>query len=108
MKPTNNPYPKKPGFGLRLFHAETALRKLAKDPFADIYTRGFDNCFECGDGDAIVFALMHKSFAEPDASGRSEVRDGIRTMFKTCRTRDGYPEEWKAIAWPKHVDRHFL
>lgn len=54
----NNPYPTLPGFGLRVANARRALRRLGADCLANIFTRGFDTCFEMGDGEAVVFALM--------------------------------------------------
>jgi len=97
---TNNPYPKQIGFGLRLHRAATAIKKLGNDPWAEIYTRGFDNCFEMGDGDAVVFGLMHKAYAEPDQYGRSDLTDGIRTMFSRNLNVNGFPPRWEAIANP--------
>ena len=62
-----NPYPKQPGFSRRVGHAKRALKKLARHPHqrSVINCRDFDNCFEVGDGDAVVWALMHA--AETDA-----------------------------------------
>lgn len=104
MKPTlpANPYPKNPGFGLRVHHTEKALRKLAAEPWANIYSRGFDNCFENGDGDAVVFALMHKAYAERSQhpGGYSELAEGIGYMFRSTVSLDGFPPQWEAIAWP--------
>ena len=56
--PNKNPYPTRKGFGLRVYHAAKAIRKLGRDPYANIYTRGFDNCFENNDGSAVVWALI--------------------------------------------------
>ena len=98
----SNPYPTRPGFGLRVHHAETAIRKLADKPWANIYTRGFDNCFENGDGDAVVFALMHKAYTERsvDPNGRSQLAEGIGYMFRGRLSLDGFPLNWETIAWP--------
>ena len=58
---TKNPYPRRQGFSLRVANAKRALRRLGRDCLADIYTRGFDNCFEMFDGDAVVWALMREA-----------------------------------------------
>jgi hypothetical protein len=71
-----NPYPRKAGFGLRLANAKRALRRLGRDCLANIYTRAFDNCFENFDGDAVVWALMHKAIEGHDAV----LERGIRNM----------------------------
>jgi len=39
----NNPYPQNKGFDLRVHRAEKAIKKLAFDPFANIYTHSSDN-----------------------------------------------------------------
>lgn len=98
---TNNPYPKYNGFGLRVHRAEQAIRKLADNPHADIYTRGFDNCFEMYDGNAVVWALMHKALQEPDERGQCLLTRGIQTMFS--RTLDGqkYPDNWLDIYYQR-------
>lgn len=54
-----NPYATRPGFGFRVANAKRALRRLGADCTIDIFTRGFDNCFEMYDGKAVVWALMH-------------------------------------------------
>lgn len=75
MSRRRNPYPTRPGFGLRVAHARRALRRLGKDCLADIYTRGFDTCFEVFDGEAVVWALMQAAL-----SGDPVLERGIRTM----------------------------
>ena len=74
---TKNPYPRRQGFALRVANAKRALRRLGRDCFADIYTRGFDNCFEMFDGDAVVWALMHEA-----VNGDDVLERGIRNMGK--------------------------
>lgn len=101
MTNIENPYPKQPGFDVRVMRAETAIKQLAHDPHADIYTRSFDNCFEMYDGDAVVFALMHKAYAEPDRIGRSDLTNGIRQMFKSSLNCNGFPTLWEDIALDK-------
>lgn len=91
---TKNPYPKQKGFGLRVHRAETSIRKLAVDPFADIYTRSFDNCFEMNDGDAVVWALMDKALNEPDQYQQSLLTKGIQKMFSRTLNGQKYPEGW--------------
>lgn len=93
----NNPYPTRSGFGLRVHRAETAIRKLARDPYADIFTRVFDNCFEMYDGDAVVWALMDKATKEPDCAGKSELTLGIQEMFKSTLKGQKYPDLWRKI-----------
>lgn len=61
----NNPYPRLPGFSNRVAYAEHRLCQLAQDPHCPIFTRAFDNCFEEGDGEAVVFALMNKATRNP-------------------------------------------
>lgn len=61
MDQKQNPYQTNPGFGLRYHHARKALEKFGKDYNARPYSRGFDNCFENFDGDAVVWALMHEA-----------------------------------------------
>ena len=89
-----NPYPTNPGFGLRVHYAEQAIRKLATDPYADIYNRAFDNCFEMNDGDAVVWALMDKAIREPDQYGNSHLSEGIRRMFRSTLNGEAYPADW--------------
>ena len=74
---TKNPYPRRQGLGLRVANAKRALRRLGRDCLADIYTRGFDNCFEMFDGDAVVWALMREAINGDDVLER-----GIRNMGK--------------------------
>lgn len=109
MKPTPNPYKKHPGFGFRVHNAERAIRKLAEEPWTNIYTRGFDNCFENGDGDAVVFALMHKAYHEraEDRNGYSQLAEGIGYMFRRHLSLDGFPPQWEAIAWPARPETLF-
>ena len=94
---TNNPYPTYSGFGLRVHRAGNAIKKLALDPFADIYTRGFDNCFEMYDGSAVVWALMDKAIKEPDCYGQSLLTEGIQRMFSRTLEESKYPECWLKV-----------
>ncbi len=94
IKQSANPYQTLKGFGLRVYHAETAIKKLADAPWADIYSRGFDNCFEAGDGDAVVWALMHKAIQEPDNPSYNMLTRGIRTMFSRVLNGATYPQDW--------------
>ena len=61
----NNPYPRLPDFSNRVAYAERRLCQLAQDPHCLIFSRAFDNCFEEGDGEAVVFALMDKTTRNP-------------------------------------------
>lgn len=73
----NNPYPRYKGFSARVAYAECRLTKLSQDPHCLIFTRAFDNCFENGDGDAVVFALMQKSAQNPLLlKGIEQLQDG--------------------------------
>jgi hypothetical protein len=83
---TKNPYPRRQGFGLRVANAKRALRRLGRDCLAEIYTRGFDNCFEMFDGDAVVWALMREA-----VTGDEILERGIRNMGK-----DVWPH-WLAV-----------
>lgn len=103
-----NPYPKYQGFGLRVHRAETAFKKLALDHFADIYTRGFDNCFEMYDGDAVVWALMDKASKEPDQYGQNLLTEGIQHMFSRTLAEQKYPEAWLKIYRAKPEQHSFL
>jgi len=46
--------------------ARRALRELAENPEGRIFTRKFDNCFEMGDGAAVVFQLMDSALNGDD------------------------------------------
>jgi len=98
---TGNPYPKRKGFGLRAHRAGMAIRRLARDPSADIYTRGFDNCFEMHDGDTVVWALMHKALQEPDRYGQSLLTEGIGQMFRGTLDGAPYLRRWLDIYYSK-------
>jgi hypothetical protein len=72
-----NPYPTKPGFGLRVARATRILKRYGMGWSQDecgIYSRAFDNCFENFDGDAVVWALMEKAARDED------IAKGIRLM----------------------------
>jgi hypothetical protein len=84
-----NPYPTRPGFGLRVAHAKKAIKRLAIDSCVNIFTQGFDNCFENFDGDAVVWALMMSAKTD------HLLMSGINRMF------GGNPEYWQAIAGTK-------
>lgn len=75
---TNNPYPTQPGFGLRVRHSKTAIEKFGRDYLKRPYSRGFDNCFEMFDGNAVVWALMSEAVPNPN----SDLAEGIRRMGK--------------------------
>lgn len=92
-----NPYPTQPGFDLRVRKAAKAIRMLAVDLFADIYTRKFDNCFEMDDGDAVVWALMDQATCEPDRFGQSLLTAGIQRMFSRTLEGQKYPECWLEV-----------
>lgn len=88
----NNPYPKYAGFTGRVRHAQKVFEKIGADPYIEreglTNCRRFDNCFENGDGNAVVFALMTKATA--DTSGM--LYNGIKTVF------NGIPKLWQDIA----------
>jgi len=75
-----NPYPTQPGFGLRVANAKRALKKLARDPWnrAPVASRGFDNCFENFDGEAVVWALMHAARTDDELASGIACFDGHR------------------------------
>lgn len=93
-----NPYPKRPGFGLRVHRAEKAIRRYGNDVNFDPYTRAFDNCFEMDDGDAVVFALMHKAYSEANQDLPPSLTMGLRRMFSRSLSANGYPVAWEKIA----------
>ena len=83
-----NPYPTRPGFGLRVRYATNALKNLAlgndeaidrrsKETYSRVHSRQMDNCFEMHDGKAVVWELMHIAAQEPDLYGQSLITKGI-------------------------------
>jgi len=74
-----NPYPKHDGFGFRTLRARSALEKFGRDGLARPYCRSFDNCFEMDDGDAVVWALMHRAVRN-SATGDTHLERGIRNL----------------------------
>ena len=70
-----NPYPKRKNFGLRVLRARKLLERFGHDYCRPPYSRSFDNCFENYDGDAVVWALMHKAL-----NGNHALERGIRNM----------------------------
>lgn len=79
MRPSN-PFPKQPGFGLRVLRAKTALRRLGADCMTPIFTRSFDNCFEMYDGEAVVWALMQACAKGDDLLARG-IQNAGGTMW---------------------------
>lgn len=71
-----NRYPKHKGFGFRYLRAKNALEKLGRDCLARPYSRSFDNCFEMGDGKAVVWALMHVAIRNA-TQGNDDLKRGI-------------------------------
>lgn len=72
-----NPYPTRPGFGLRFARALRVLSNYGlgwSEEECGVYTRTMDNCFENGDGDAVVWALMNRAMTDPT------LETGIRRM----------------------------
>lgn len=69
-----NPYATRPGFGFRVANAKRALRRLGADCTINVFTRGFDNCSEMHDGEAVVWALMHAAL-----NGDDQLAAGIKT-----------------------------
>jgi hypothetical protein len=95
-----NPYTKRAGFSRRFAYAKRRLEAFGRDCFKRPYSRGFDNCFEMFDGEAIVWALMHHAI-----NGNVDLMMGIRNMGK-----DVWPR-WSAVynahkkAWPEWQPR---
>jgi len=87
-----NPYPTRKGFGLRVANAAKSIRKLGIDCDADIYTRGFDSCFENFDGDAVVWALMDKA-----VNGDINLEIGIKRMSNNDRLWHSWMKVYKNI-----------
>ena len=74
---SRNPYPTKPGFGLRVARLTRALKHYGmgwSEEDAGMYSRTFDNCLENYDGDAVVWAVMDKAMRDED------IARGIRLM----------------------------
>lgn len=103
-----NPYQKHKGFGLRVHRAESMLRRYGHDFDYDLHTRGFDNCFEMFDGDAVVFALMHKAYAEPDKHGQTLLTNGIQRMFGGRLNKNGFPQDWEDVAEGRAPNRQAM
>lgn len=82
----SNPYPILTGFSRRVAYAERRLCKLAQEPHCPIFTRAFDNCFEEGDVEAVVFALMDKATQNP-------------LLLKGIQQLNGgeAPQRWQAV-----------
>ena len=80
MIPNLNPYPKQPGFGRRVAHAKLALKQLARKPWSRslVSCRDFDNCFENGDGTAVVWALMQAARTDPELEQGIDEHVGIK------------------------------
>lgn len=74
-----NPYPRHDGFGFRVLRARIALEQFGRDGSATPYCRSFDNCFEMDDGNAVVWALMHRALRN-SATGKPELEHGIRNL----------------------------
>ena len=75
---SQNPYPTKPGFGLRYQRAKAALEIYGQDEFCPPYSRSFDNCFEMYDGKAVIWALMHNAVHDKN----EDLAEGIRRTGK--------------------------
>lgn len=74
----SNIYPTFSGFGLRVNYARSAFKKFALEFDKRPNSRSFDNCFENGDGDAVVWQLMHDVI-----NGDDLLETGIRRMGGT-------------------------
>lgn len=83
-----NPYPTRPGFGLRVHYARKVLILLAQgsdyvtdNKTGEVYSRAhdrkMDNCFENFDGDAVVWALMDSAIRESALYGCTFLMRGI-------------------------------
>ena len=75
---TTNPYPRKPGFGIRYRRAKLAYEIYGRDYSRKPYSRAIDNCFEMDDGDAVVWALMKDAIA----GGNIDLAEGIQRTGK--------------------------
>lgn len=74
-----NPYRRHAGFGFRVLRARCALERFGRDSEATPYCRSFDDCFEMDDGDAVVWALMHRAIRNT-AAGNPLLERGIRNL----------------------------
>ena len=77
-----NPFPTQKGFGLRVYYVTKAIKNYAENlhlnsAFSQVHNnRKFDNCFESGDADALVYAIM----AIIHEKGDSLLLKGVRAM----------------------------
>lgn len=92
-----NPYPTQPGFNLRVAHAERCLKLLAEGrdrryhrPIDDWYSvasdRKMDDCFEMGDGSAVVWELTRRAQSDP------VLRTGIAKMLGNAEAMERWAE----------------
>jgi hypothetical protein len=99
-----NPYPKQKGFGLRVARAKKAMIGLALgqdertvratgETYSFAHSRAIDNCFESGDGEAVVWQLMHLSAKEPDKFQQSLVTEGIKKFLGN----ESALRDWQAV-----------
>jgi hypothetical protein len=89
-----NPYPKQPGFGRRVAYAKRALKQLARKPWSrlPVPSRAFDNCFENGDGTAVVWTLMQAARTDPELEQGIIWLDGGRGhLLKEWQRIYGFP-----------------
>ena len=98
-----NPYTKHRGFNQRVRVAENKLRHASMRQTRELFDRDFDDCFESGDGDAVVFQLMHTAWIEEVEYGYSVLAQGIRFLFSSNLSSDGFPTAWECIAWPQRT-----
>ena len=87
-----NPYPRLRGMHKRVSYAVSRLKQLCDrwDARYRISTRGFDNCFEEQDGDAVVWQIMHRAIGELlEGNLRFRVsldQHGVYRAFPDCPT----------------------
>ena len=67
-----NPFSKNNGFNNRLRYARENISAYGRDQnsqanYNNVFNnRKFDDCFENGDGNAIVYAIMHEAYTKSD------------------------------------------
>ena len=92
-----NPFPKNNGFDNHLQYAKTTIYEYGKNQDSEdnynniLNNRKFDDCFENGDGDALVFALMR----EVQTNSNLYLLNGISAMGTLMKWTNFYTKKIK-------------
>ena len=93
----SNPFSKCKGFSLRVYYAIKVIKGLGRNPLSSsarnrvFNNRKFDNCFENGDADAVVYAIMEATHQKKDI----DLLRGIEVMGQQL-LEDWNNHYWKA------------